>query len=428
MMIVADGGRIVGRSWSDIISGWRDGVTARSSLGEATMRYVRLVIAVGVSAVFSLGGASVMSQSGGSRQTEGKKSAKSARKAKIAAPPRTWKEHWFEHDQVVKLVNFNDEVAVYFDDDVPRDEITAWVVPFMTRAWRYTKATYGDFGGPESRVFAVFHQGRYSGGHPSTYFDASHDYRNVTDCGPGPWGESSVDLPTHELGHIVEGASNDVHGSPAFGVWKDSKWIELYQYDLYFGLGLKQEAQPRLRPVHGTVRRLPQARHALVPRLFLPGLARPRPIEANGELLPSPGPALPQGPERRREERALHARHELGRIRPFHEWRGQERPQAARSQSLRLAAGVGRTIPQGQRGVPRRRIHAVNAPWPWVSAAVNRWLHFPHSVRMFDQHPVPELPVVRVSQPTCHNCIPYNRIDRFGSVATGCSEYTADML
>ena len=157
--------------------------------------YHRLVIAAGISAIVGLAGASVMSQSAGIRQSEAKKSAKSARKAKMSAPPRTWKEHWFEHDQVVKLINFNNEVAVYFDDNVPRNETTAWIVPFMTRAWRYTKATYGDFGGSENRLFSVFHEGRYSGGHPSTYFDASHDYRNVTDCGPGPWGESSAGLP-----------------------------------------------------------------------------------------------------------------------------------------------------------------------------------------------------------------------------------------
>ena len=81
--------------------------------------YIRFMIVGGVSAVITLAGASVMSQSAGTRQTEGKRSAKSARRVKMAAPPRTWNEHWFEHDQVVKFVNFNDDVAVYFDDDVP---------------------------------------------------------------------------------------------------------------------------------------------------------------------------------------------------------------------------------------------------------------------------------------------------------------------
>ena len=96
---------------------------------------------------------------------------------------------------------------------------------------------------PKGRLFAIFHQGRYGGGHPATFFDASHEYRNVADCGTGNWDESAVDLPSHEIGHIVEGANNGVHESPGFDLWHDSKWIELDQYDLDVGLGMKQEAQ-----------------------------------------------------------------------------------------------------------------------------------------------------------------------------------------
>lgn len=159
------------------------------------------------------------------------------------APPKSWKEHWFEHDQAVKLVDFNDEVAVYFDDGMKPGDGSDWIAPFMTRAWRYTKATYGPFGDPRGRLFAIFHQGRYSGGHPSTYLDESHDRRNVTDCGTGSWSPRDVDLPSHEIGHIVEGASRGVRESPAFDLWHDSKWIELYQYDLYIGLGMKEDAE-----------------------------------------------------------------------------------------------------------------------------------------------------------------------------------------
>ena len=207
------------------------------------MRAIRLVIAVGLLGVAVFVGAAAVAHSGVAQRPAAKGDAKPTRKSQAPAPPRTWKEHWFEHDRVVKLVNANDDVAIYFDDNVPRRAATAWIHSFMTRAWRYTKATYGDFRGPDDRLYAIFHQGRYSGGHPSTYFDASHDYRNVTDCGPGPWDQPAYGIPSHEIGHIVEGASNGVHGSPAFGLWKDSKWIELYQYDLYVGLGLKQEAR-----------------------------------------------------------------------------------------------------------------------------------------------------------------------------------------
>jgi hypothetical protein len=162
----------------------------------------------------------------------------------LPAPPATWTEHWFEHVQVLKLVDYNDLVAVYFDDDVVRTG-TDWITPFMTRLWAYTVETYGPFKSSttDGRLYAVFHQGKYSGGHPSTYFDSSHDFRNVSDCGPGPWPSGSYILPTHETSHVVEIASNGVHGSPAFGLWGDSKWAEFYIYDAYVGLGMTAEAK-----------------------------------------------------------------------------------------------------------------------------------------------------------------------------------------
>jgi hypothetical protein len=140
--------------------------------------------------------------------------------SKLPPPPASWKEHWFEHNQLVKLVASNEDLAIYFDDDMPRQGI-AWIVPFVTKAWRYTKKTYGDFG-PDPRLFVVVHQGKYGGGHPSTYFDESHDFRNVADCGLASWDRASIDMVSHEIGHIVETASNGVHESPAFVLWWDS--------------------------------------------------------------------------------------------------------------------------------------------------------------------------------------------------------------
>jgi len=161
----------------------------------------------------------------------------------LPPPPATWQEHWFEHNQLLQLVDYNDDVAIYFDNDVDRN-VTTWILPFLTKVWRYTRATYGEFKSSttDGRLYGIFHQGRYSGGHPSTYFDSSHDMRYISDCGPGPWPESAIDLPSHETAHVVEGANNGVHGSPAFGVWMDSKWAEFYQYDLYVALGMTNDA------------------------------------------------------------------------------------------------------------------------------------------------------------------------------------------
>jgi hypothetical protein len=156
----------------------------------------------------------------------------------MAAPPANWQEHWFDHKQNLSRVFYNDDLVTYFDGEVDRSQ--TWMNSYITNVWRYTKRTYGDFG--DDRLFAVFHTGKYSGGHPSTRFDASHDYRNVIDVGPGPWNNSSdLDLITHEISHIVEIGSKGVLGSPAFGTWGDSKWAEIFIYDVYRGLGLKDQ-------------------------------------------------------------------------------------------------------------------------------------------------------------------------------------------
>lgn len=157
----------------------------------------------------------------------------------LAAPPQTWQEHWFEHNQLLNRTYYNDDVAVYFDADMDRAQ--TWMNTYLTDVWRYTKRTYGDFG--NDRLFAVFHNRKYSGGHPSTRFDSSHDNRNVIDVGPGPWTDpNDLDMITHEVSHIVELGSKGAHGSPAFNLWGDSKWAEIFIYDIYRGLGLQDQA------------------------------------------------------------------------------------------------------------------------------------------------------------------------------------------
>jgi len=157
-----------------------------------------------------------------------------------AEPPASWQEHWFEHDQALSRVYYDDCVAVYFDADVDREQ-AQWLFSYMSRIWEYSLATYGPMG--EERLFAIFHQGKYGGGHPSYWYDDSHDSRNVTDQGGGNWREGNYDIASHEVGHIVEStAPYPRRTSPAFGLWMDSKWIEIYQYDLYLALGMDEHA------------------------------------------------------------------------------------------------------------------------------------------------------------------------------------------
>jgi hypothetical protein len=161
------------------------------------------------------------------------------------AAPTSWTEHWFEHNQTVSRVYQDNDVAVYFDADVNRS--ITWPNSFVGSVWKYTRRTYGHFGA-DSQLYAIFHTAKYSGGHPSTYFDTSHDSRNVIDVGSSSstaWTSGTgndLDIVTHEVAHIVEGASKGVHNSPAFGLWGDSKWAEIFVYDVYVGLGRTSDA------------------------------------------------------------------------------------------------------------------------------------------------------------------------------------------
>ncbi|GAA3952347.1 carbohydrate-binding protein [Chitinophaga oryziterrae] len=160
---------------------------------------------------------------------------------KAQTPPATWQEHWFEHNQLLTRVFYDNDLALYYDSDVSSS--VTWPQQYLGDVWRYTKRTYGFFG-DDPHLFAVFHTNKYSGGHPSGYFDASHDNRDVIDVGPGPWsgGGNDYDLTTHEVAHIVEGDSKNAHGSPAFGIWGDSKWAEIFIYDVYVNLGRTSDA------------------------------------------------------------------------------------------------------------------------------------------------------------------------------------------
>lgn len=168
------------------------------------------------------------------------------------APPKTWQEHWGSHNAMLQRMYYNDDVAIYFDEDI--DKKIIWPNQFMTDVWRYTKKVYGDFG-EENRLYVIFHAQKASGGHPAGYMDKHHDYRNVIDNGAGvanAWLNDSFDsygMPVHEVAHIVEGVSKQVRESPAFEIWGDSKWAEIYAYDVFLGLG-KTDAAKALYDKH----------------------------------------------------------------------------------------------------------------------------------------------------------------------------------
>ncbi|MBE8714416.1 hypothetical protein [Sphingobacterium hungaricum] len=160
------------------------------------------------------------------------------------APPKTWRENWLEHELLLTRQYYNDSIALYYDEDM--DEKITWPRRALTKIWNYTWKTYGGFG-PDTRLRVALHGGTYGGGHPGYYLSNSHGYINIIDAGLGTnrWLDSigePLDLITHEVGHIVEGNSYNTLNSPAFPIWGDSKWMEIYQYDVYKGLGWTDKA------------------------------------------------------------------------------------------------------------------------------------------------------------------------------------------
>lgn len=157
-------------------------------------------------------------------------------------PLAQWQEHWAGHTELLSLVYSNSSVNIYFDDAVSRS--ATWMNQDFTDVWEYVKQNYGSFSDP--KVNMVFHsEPGYSGGHPAVVFDADHDYTNAGDLG-GSWDTRegwNLHASIHEVGHIVEGGSKGIHNSPSFPIWGDSKWAEIFIYDVMKRLGWEGDAQ-----------------------------------------------------------------------------------------------------------------------------------------------------------------------------------------
>jgi len=164
---------------------------------------------------------------------------------RLVTPSATWKESWLDHTQDLERVYFNEDVAVYYDAQMPRS--TTWTYAFMTDVWKYVKSVYGDFG-KEGRLYVVCHAGDGHIDRTGNIFDDATSHRSLSDVSgtAEDWTTQSywaMDAQVHEVGHVVEGSSHGVHESPAFDVWGDSKWAEIFQYDVYKGIGRPADAK-----------------------------------------------------------------------------------------------------------------------------------------------------------------------------------------
>jgi len=155
-------------------------------------------------------------------------------------PALTWTEHWFEHNQELTRVHYDDCIAVYFDGDTSM-AAKDWLVPFLNKAWAYSLATYGQMG--SERVYVIVHQGKFLGGHSSTFAEASHDNHAVIDMGSDDWVDGEYDLPAHLLSFLVDSqGAHTKFGAPMGWQYDNAGFPLIYKYDLYLALGLNDVA------------------------------------------------------------------------------------------------------------------------------------------------------------------------------------------
>lgn len=168
-----------------------------------------------------------------------------------------------EHTTPMTRIDCNADVAVYYDDNLKAlpARTTQWVTPFATDVWKYLKQAYGDcaaertlapeiggcenFGAPKPALFFL-HKDSYSGGTVNGRFDPNSAFRTVNDIGYGNWDGTDGqlrDIIVHEACHQIELDGQGTHGSPAFGLWGDSKWAEFCLYDFYANTDRAEDAE-----------------------------------------------------------------------------------------------------------------------------------------------------------------------------------------
>jgi hypothetical protein len=175
-----------------------------------------------------------------------------------ALPASTWTEHWYEHKEVMRLGPFNDHVALYLEPGLQVADV-AWVLPFVTKLWTYTKAEYGSFG-TDARAYWLLHQGRFIGGHAGGYLEPSHGFRNVIDFGAVSLAQSPASMSrlASLVGSVVERFNNGVRGAPAAEIWR-GHFAALFEVDVYVALGMDAEAQQTHERLLTTTDALPRA-------------------------------------------------------------------------------------------------------------------------------------------------------------------------
>ncbi len=179
-------------------------------------------------------------------------------------PKREWVEEWkglrlWINNNVpvdlAKVKEYSDRVAFYMLPGENPDEISNVIYEAYSENWEYVADTYGD-ALSDPRLYVVLLPTDEGGGVASiyAYSDPAGSYRNVvyvkthrSNFKTTTKSGFAYDVMSHEIGHIVEGVGGGYSESMFYPVWGDSKWAEIFQYDIFKGVG-----SPRAQTWHTT--------------------------------------------------------------------------------------------------------------------------------------------------------------------------------
>jgi|GEM_PF-3618034 len=181
-------------------------------------------------------------------------------------PGDEWPEAWpdFNFDNGYHTGNLikkysNDDIAIFVNPaDVNAEGVSmadldlSWMYEPFTKMWvaiRETyKDSYGDYLVSDPKLYIVPHYHADGGGLGRLfhYRDYNQLYRNIVHVSVGKdsgwrWERNPgngttnflYDAMSHECGHIIEGIGSGLKNSPFYPVWLDSKWAEIFQYDIF---------------------------------------------------------------------------------------------------------------------------------------------------------------------------------------------------
>ncbi|MFN8074199.1 MAG: fibronectin type III domain-containing protein [Kineosporiaceae bacterium] len=165
-----------------------------------------------------------------------------------AAPAATWQEVLHKGDNTTnELMSYDSasstaDVVIYRDPDLAGKDLSS-PITYANSAWRYVQRTYPFLG--QQRLFLTMHDGAGIYAMAWTVDHSDTKYRQFIDAKNENWLDtwSNRNVLTHEMSHLVEDGGAPVLESPSYALWGDSKWAEIFQYDVYKGLGDQTEAQ-----------------------------------------------------------------------------------------------------------------------------------------------------------------------------------------